>query len=201
MGNHENFEANKAADSVQEGKQNNLSAYVMERPTHNQSGRDKNDGLVEKGLLPSMDILEFKAGPEAKPAELKDAGIKVEHGKDGSTKVDYPSGIKVESTGVSHSEKGKNIKIETSGLIVEAVPPNHQNKKGEIIDEKGRVIAKPNEDGSITVDSGKGFFTQNPDGTIVRESAIRSRDGKTFEVLDTSSPLGNLRPSAMTHHK
>ncbi len=201
MGNHENFEAIKSADSTHEAK-HNLSAYIMERPTPGQSGRDKNSGLVEQGILPSMDIMEFKAniGPEAKPSELKAAGVKVEHTKDGHTKVDYPSGVKVESTGVTQSEKG-NIKVETAGNIVEAVPPNTMNKKGEVVDPKGRVIAKPNEDGSITVDSGKGFFTQNQDGTIESTAAIRSRDGKTFEVLDTNNPLGNLRPSDMTNHK
>jgi hypothetical protein len=207
MGNHENFEANKAADSVQEGKLSNLSAYVMERTAPGQGGgRDRNNGLVEKGILPSMNIMEMsseiRTGTEASAKETHDAGIKVEHGKDGSTKVEYPTGIKIESTGVSHSENAKgNIKVETSGTVIEVMPPNHQNKKGEVFDEKGRIIAKPNEDGSYTVDSGKGFFTQYPDGTIVRESAIRSRDGKTFEVIDTNSPLGNLRPSDMTHHK
>ncbi|CAN5143502.1 hypothetical protein BH10CYA1_BH10CYA1_38170 [soil metagenome] len=55
--------------------------------------------------------------------------------------------------------------------MIEAVAPNHMNKKGEVIDPKGRIIS-----------------------TVHKESAIRSRDGKDFEVLDTSSPLGNMRP-------
>jgi len=201
MGNHENFEAQKTTDSSQESKISNLSSYMMERPAPAQSGRDKNESLVATGVLPSMDIFDFKSSaPEAKPAELKDSGVKVEHGKDGSTKVDYPSGVKVESTGITHTDKGK-IQVETGGIVVEAVAPNHMNKKGEVIDPKGRIIAKPNEDGGITVDSGKGFYTQDADGTIHRESAIRSRDGKDFEVLDTSSPLGNLRPGDVVKQK
>jgi hypothetical protein len=108
--------------------------------------------------------------------------------------------VTIESSGETHSQKG-NMKIDTSMVVVDAQPPNHQNKKGEVIDPKGRVIARPNEDGSVTVDSGNGFYTQYPDGAIKRESALRSRDGKTFEVLDTNTPLGNMRPSDMTHHQ
>lgn len=200
MGNNENFESIKSADKVQDTKSSNLTSYMMERPSSVHSGRDKNDGLVDKGILPSFDIMEFKTGPEAKPTELKDSGVKVEHDKEGNTKVDYPSGVHVESGGTHHSEKNGH-KIETDTMIVVAEPPNHQTKDGKILDPKNRVIAQENEDGSWTIDSGKGFYTQHADGTIERTSAIRSRDGKTFEVLDTENPLGNLKPGDMTKHK
>jgi hypothetical protein len=203
--NHENFEMNKAVDSVQEGKISNLSAYTMERSAPIQAGRDKNDSLVEKGLLPSISFMEMstdvQTGSPATASDIRDAGVKIQHGKDGKTTGEYPSGVKIESSGISHSEKGPNIQIETSMNVVEAAPPNHLNKHGDVIDPKGRTIAKANEDGSVTVDSGKGFFKQHADGSITKESAIRSRDGKTFEVLDTNNPLGDMRPSDMTDHK
>jgi hypothetical protein len=197
MGNHENFESSKAADSVQQGKLCNLSAYSMERGAAIQSGHDQNNGLVEKGILPSIGFMEMssevRTGTPAAATEFKDSGVKVQHGKDGSTTGEYPSGVKIES---SKSDKS-NIELHP---MIETEPPNHLNEHGEVIDPRGRVIARRNDNGSVTVDSGNGFYTQYADGTINRESAIRSRDGKNFAVIDTNTPLGGLRPSDMTKH-
>jgi hypothetical protein len=197
MANCENFESNRSA-AIHDGL-TNLSSYIMERSTQPQSGRDQHSGLVENGILPSLSFMsgDVRTGMPATAPEMKDSGVKVHHGKDGSTTGDYPSGVKVESTPASNSGKS-NVILEPT-ISVESLPPNHMNKKGEVIDPKGRVLAKMNDDGSVTVDSGKGFYTQYPDGSINRESAIRTRDGK-FEVIDTNTPLGNLRPGDMTKH-
>ena len=203
MGNDQNLESHRAADLVKEGNLSSLSAYAMERSSPTQSARDLNNGLVEKGIVPPIFLdmsPEVRTGTPATAEEIKDSGVKVHHGKDGSTSSEYPTGVKIESSPPSHSAKS-NIELGPT-VTVESEPPNLLNKKGEVIDPKGRVIARTNEDGSVTVDSGEGFFTHYPDGTIRREAALRSRDGKTFEVLDTNTPLGNLRPSDMTaHHK
>lgn len=203
MGNHENLESNKATDSLRESL-SGLSDYIMERFAPSQSGRDRQSGLVEQGILPSVSFSEMsneiRTGSPATAAEMKNSGVKVQHGKDGSTTGEYPTGVKVESTPASQSEKS-NVTLEPT-IRLENVPPNRLTKKGEVVDPKGKVLAKMNDDGSVTVDSGKGFYTQYPDGSIHRESAIRSRDGKTFEVIDTNTPLGNLRPSDITrYHK
>jgi hypothetical protein len=197
MSHDENFESHKAANSIQDGNLSSLSAYAMERPSATQSARDLHHGLVEKGIVPPIFLdmsPEVRTGTPATREEIKDSGVKAHHGNDGSTTSEYPTGVKIESPPPPHSDKSK--------LKLESEPPNHRNKKGEVIDPKGRVLARTNEDGSVTVDSGNGFFTHYPDGTVRRESALRSHDGKTFEVLDTNTPLGNLRPSDMTaHHK
>ncbi len=86
-------------------------------------------------------------------------------------------------------------------MSIDILYPNHARLNGDVVDPKGRTIAKHNDDGSYTVDTGKGFFTQRSDGTIRKETAIRSRDSKSFTVIDTESPLGDLRPSDMTKHK
>ncbi|HEY9713010.1 MAG TPA: hypothetical protein V6C72_06050 [Chroococcales cyanobacterium] len=202
MGNAEHFESIKAADSIKEGAMNNLSGYTMERSVPVQAKHEQNNGLVEQGILPSVSLMEFSSdvrpGTPASAAEIKESGVKVEHGKDGSTVGHYPSGVKIESTPASQSHN-PNVVLEPT-LKLESEAPNHMNKNGDVVDPKGRIIAKMNPDGSVTVDSGKGFYTQYPDGSIDRESAIRTRDGKNFDVIPTSTPLGDLRPSDMAKH-
>lgn len=186
----ENFEAPKSAEQIKEAPQANLSSYVLERQAPSNQGRDKSDSLVNQGILPSVDFLEMKTGPEATPAQLKDSHVKVEHDKDG-TKADYPTGVHAESGSHDMQVNGRNI--HTEAIIVSATNGNHFDKKGQIVDSHNRVLAKENEDGSWTIDSGEGFYTQRKDGTIERTSAIRSRDGKDFEVLDTENPLGGMK--------
>jgi len=206
MGHNEQFEATKAADSMQENKISNFNSYVLDRGANGRSMQDvqmKTDSMVAAGALPSLDLFsDAKTGTVASAKELKDSGIKTQTVPDGTgegtkTSTEFPNGVKITSA-ESTSHHGK-IETTTNIQVIEASPPNHKNKAGEVIDEKGRVIAKPNEDGSITVDSGKGFYTHYPNGEIRRESAIRSRDGKTFDVIDTNTPLGNLRPGDMVH--
>jgi hypothetical protein len=199
---HENFEATKAPDA-QQGTLANLSSYAMERSAPMQSRGDQHTNLVEKGILPTVSFMEMsndvRTGTPPTAAEIKDSGVKVHRGQGGSTVSEYPNGVKIETLPAPASQTGSVRFGPTIGLSTEK--PNHLDKKGEVVDPKGRVIARMNDDGSVTVDSGNGFFTQYPDGTVNRESAIRSRDGKNFAVLDTNTPLGDLRPSDMTRHK
>jgi hypothetical protein len=164
MGNHEAFEANKKTESVKDGGCNSLSSYAMERGASRPHG-----GADQHNNLVEAGIL---------PAM--------------NFTCDYPTGVKVETSPPPKNQHG-NVIIEGS-IMVQAEPPNHMTKNGEVVDPKGKVLAKMNDDGSVTVDSGKGFYTHRPDGSVERESVIRSRDGKTFEVIDTKTPLGNLRP-------
>lgn len=150
-------------------------------------------------ILPPMMLIEARTGSEAKAQEIKESGVHcTRHSKDGVTnvKAEYPSGVVLESSEDKNqraSKHGNAVVTETGIVSIEAKAPNHMNSKGEVIDEKGRIIAKQNADGSVTVDSGKGFYTQYPDGEIRRESALRSRNGKDFEVLDTNNPLGGMQ--------
>jgi hypothetical protein len=96
--------------------------------------------------------------------------------------------------GGGHQLKFKN------NMVVGIKYPNHAKLNGDIVDKSDRVVAKHNPGGSYTVDTGKGFFTQRADGSIRKETAIRSPDSKSFTVIDTESTLGDLRPTDMTHH-
>jgi len=147
----------------------------------------------------------FRTGKELNGQELRDAGIKCKRDvdKDGArnTTVEYPNGIKV-TVSEGHTENGPHgtrVEIGSSALI-EFSPPNKIKPNGDVIDASGREIARQNPDGSVTVDTGKGFYTQYPDG-IRKEAAIRSRDGKTFSVIDVDTPLGDLRPSDMSQRQ
>lgn len=62
---------------------------------------------------------------------------------------------------------------------------------GVIVDKDGRQIARRNDDGTAIVDSGHGVYTTHQDGSVREEAVLRSRDGKKWEVLDLSSPLGS----------
>lgn len=206
MGNHtEQFEGNKP----QEAKAFNpsLSNYGMERQDPGMNSRDlqmKSNDLVAQNILPDLAILDDVkpgyGGRQATREDLKEAGVKAEHkvAKDGTetTKVEFPNGVKIEKTdGAPHRAEGRpNVIIETGITTIEGAQEKPAGS-GKYIDATGKQVAQVNEDGSITVDGGKGkFFTVEADGTVTNASAIRSRDGKTFQVLDTDTPLGNLRP-------
>ncbi|HNB23097.1 MAG TPA: hypothetical protein PKZ32_11780 [Candidatus Melainabacteria bacterium] len=137
--------------------------------------------------------------------EMKDSGISATIDVDGDSKTThgrYPGGIDVQ---VSNGRKlkaddGTEITI-TSANMVSVNRPIHETKPGSgvFVDEKGRAVAKVNEDGTVTVDTGKGFYTQGPDG-IKRVTALRSRNGKDFEVLNTDDPLGGMAPPDNLSH-
>lgn len=137
--------------------------------------------------------------------EMKDSGISATIQVDGDSKTThgkYPGGIDVQ---VSNGRKiktddGPEITI-TNANMVSVRKPIHETKPGSgvFVDEKGRAVAKVNDDGTVTVDTGKGFYTQGPDG-IKRVTALRSRNGKDFEVLNTDDPLGGMAPPDNLSH-
>ena len=198
MGNHiEYTESKKGGDSLKDSNLSALSVSLWDECKQT-VGRDQQKTALADGILPELNF-EARTGSPASKNELKDSGVKLSHNKDGGTTGEYPSGVRVDTTPGARDEK-HHVTI-GPGSMLQAEKPNHMTKDGEVVDPKGRVLAKMNDDGSVTVDSGKGFYTHYPDGEVRRESAIRSRDGKTFEVIDTNTPLGNLRPSDMTKHR
>lgn len=206
MGNHtEQFEGNKPQEA--KAFNSSLSNYGMERQDPGMNTRDlqmKSSDLVAQNILPDLAILDDVkpgyGGRQATREDLKESGVKAEQhtAKDGTvtTKVDFPNGVKVEKSETPpHKVEGKpHITVESSITVIDGAQEKPAGS-GKYVDATGKQVAQVNEDGSVTVDGGKGkFFTVEADGTVTKASAIRSRDGKTFEVLDTDTPLGNLRP-------
>ncbi len=212
MGNHENFETVKTAEATHENNIGTIDLYADRRGSHSvHDHHESTDSLVSKGVLPPIDLIEmsseYRTGKVAASRDLSDAGVKTKLSaeKDGAqtTSTDYGNGVIISSTeGGKPTDLGNGHKLTfKNNMAVEVHYPNHAKLNGDVVDPKGKLIAKHNEDGSYTVDTGKGFFTQYADGTIRKETAIRSRDSKSFTVIDTETPLGDLRPSDMTHHK
>lgn len=198
MINQKDIESSKLSAPREGDGTGQLSDYILQRL---QRDERNSDSLVDSHILPSVELLEFKSpGPTATRAEIKNSDISVRHLPDGTTKIDYPDGITVESKTKTYTDS-EGRKQEKHFNEVNASKPNTKKKNGDVVDPNGRIIAKVNDDGSVTVDSGKGFYTQDVDGTLHKETALRTRKGKDFEVLDTSTPLGNLRPGDMTKQK
>lgn len=205
---YENFEATKPADALQRGESGNLAEFGPERTDPAQLLRDnqvKTDVLVDKGVLPSLDLLAmangFRTGDEVGASELRKAGIKCKRDVDAdgreSTKAEYPNGVKVTVTEGTTITRKNGVKVEIEPTSLVEVPKGsreHPKGSGVFVDGNGKQIAKVNDDGSVTVDTGKGIYTQYHDG-ITKETAIRSRDGKSWTVIDTKTPLGGLKPS------
>ncbi|CAN5143785.1 hypothetical protein BH10CYA1_BH10CYA1_38190 [soil metagenome] len=208
MGNQENLDHIKMSETVTPGcKFLNLFADIKGFP---QTQHDLSDSLLKQGVLPKIEFAnsdEYRTGKLAGSRELADAGIKCKHSieNDGAqtTTADYGNGVVISTTeGGKPTDLGNGHKLTfKNNVAIEIQRPNHARLNGDVVDPKGRMIAKHNQDGSYTVDTDKGFFTQRGDGTIRKETAIRSRNGKDFEVLDTETPLGNLKPSDMTNHR
>ncbi|HEY9867794.1 MAG TPA: hypothetical protein V6D08_01185 [Candidatus Obscuribacterales bacterium] len=208
MASTENFEATRPVDAAKESESNSFGAYTLERTAPGQWTQDiqqKTVDLVDSGVLPSLDLLamssDFRTGTEVGAKDLRDAGISCKRDVDSdgreSTTAEYPNGVKVtvtEGTTITR-EDGRKIEIGPSSMV-ELPPGAKEQPKGSgiYVDRAGKQLAKVNEDGSVTVDTGEGFFTQYPDG-ITKETAIRSRDGKTWTVIDTKTPLGGMKPS------
>ncbi|RTL40110.1 MAG: hypothetical protein EKK48_16795 [Candidatus Melainabacteria bacterium] len=168
--------------------------------------------LLKRGILPAVEIADSssqeRTGKVASNRDLQDAGVVRKHSveKDGAqtTTVDYGNGVIISTTdGGKPVDIGNCMRITfKNNMAVHILPPNVGKLNGNVEDPSGRIIAKHNADGSYTVDTGKGFFTQHTDGSIRKETAIRTdkphekRKFHDFDVLDTETPLGNLRPSA-----
>jgi hypothetical protein len=217
MANFEHHEPVNALESQQSGFSLNDYAMVRNSVQFAQSDNRSTDSLVGNGMLPAFEIkdgssqqAQLKAprplkGTDITTKEMKDSGVSAAQEKDGDSKTTnarYPGGVEVSvSNGKTlRDPDGYEIKI-SNMTMVQVKPPLHETKPGSgvYVDEKGRAMVKV-QDGTVTVDTGKGFYTQGPDG-VKRVSAIRSRDGKDFEVLNTDDPLGNLRPPDMTKQR
>jgi hypothetical protein len=206
MANNELFEAYKPAERTIHTQLLPISEMLTPGKVVTMDIKANTDTMVAKGALPSLDLFssERHTGKELNKQEQKQEGLKAHTDvdkTDGSktTTVEYPNGVTVSTSDKVIHKKEHDVTI--SGMNnVEVNAPNKMDKDGNITDAKGRQIVKSNQDGSITVDTGKGFYTQYPNGEIRKETALRTPDGK-FEVIDVDTPLGNLRPSDMTVHK
>jgi hypothetical protein len=214
-----NFEAQESINAVpsQQSGFGSLSDYAMVRSNVQfaQSDNRSNDSLVGNGMLPAFEIkdgsgqqAQLKAprplrGTDITTKEMKDSGVSAAQEKDGETKTTnarYPGGVEVSTSNGKTLKDPDGYEIKISNMtMVQVKPPLHETKPGSgvYVDEKGRAMVKVNGDGTVTVDTGKGFYTQGPDG-VKKVSALRSRNGKDFEVLNTDDPLGNLRPPDMS---
>ena len=205
MGAFENFEAVKPTEAAKESSFGQLS---WESNTAGQfaDNQSKTESLEDKGILPDMGLFQdaITAANHLDKKQLQDAGIKshtdIEDGAK-TVKAEYPNGVRVTTSGEHkvHTDSGRDVTI-TNGSMIEIQPPNKIKPNGEVVDANGRTIAKQNDDGSVTVDTGKGFYTQDSDG-IRKVTALRSRDGKSFEVIDTETPLGDLKPNDLSKQK
>ncbi len=216
MANFEPHESISAVESQQSGF-GSLSDYAMARHSAQfaQTDSRSNESLVGNGILPAFEIkdgssqqAQLKAprplkGTDITTKEMKDSGVSAAQEKDGDTKTTnarYPGGVEVSTSNGKPLKDPDGYEIKISNMtMVQVKPPLHETKPGSgvYVDEKGRALVKVNGDGTVTVDTGKGFYTQGPDG-VKKVSALRSRNGKDFEVLNTDDPLGNLRPPDMS---
>jgi len=182
----------KLLDQFNKNMSNNLDGILP------QLSFDLADGASEASL--------FKAplpGKDITTKQMKESGVRAAETKDadGAKTItgDYPTGVRVTTSDAGEPEvkPNGNVVTVTGTDIVEPTGNVKPNKDGTVwVDAKGREIAKKNDDGSWTVDSGEGFYRQSGKG-IEKVSVIRSRDGKTFEEINTKDPLGDMKPSDM----
>jgi len=197
-------EQTKSVDSSE------LSSNVLEReqtaPQMRQESKQATGRMEAKG---DLTLLGFRTGTELSGKQLAREGIKFQT-RNGDTTVDFPNGVEITARKVETSTITKTnddgthttFEVQSGGIDVDLskVQPQPLREKppagsGTIIDGKGNEIIKRNEDGSYTVaNSATDFYTVYPDGSVNKETAIRSRDGKSWEVIDTNTPLGGLRP-------
>ncbi len=211
MGQHEQFESHQPADA--KGIIGALSNYALDRQDPSLSARDlqtKSNDLVAQNMLPELHLYadaksDFQ-GRLASREELKDAGIKTDRkvSDDGiiNTKAEFPNGVKVVKSEMPErtipgQDGNPDVKIKGKTTTVVGATEKPVGS-GDYYDKKGKQVAKINEDNTVTVDGGDGkFYTVENDGRISKATALRSRDGKKFEVLNTDDPLGGLKPSDM----
>lgn len=191
-----------------------LGDYAMVRQDQQLANFDRqmNANLVDAGLLPAMelnlangddDVIELK-NPFKKDIAtkaMKDSGVKATEtlNDDGTKSVTAETKNGVRVTVSEGSERimpsGNKVKVDESVMIEPNGQIRQKDKDGKVwVDAKGREVVRKNDDGSVTIDTGDGGFVKVDSQGVKKISAIRSRDGKTFEEIDTDSPLGNLRP-------
>ena len=214
MANIQEFSEQSKSGSEKVDTNHLLSDFMHAQPLFSKPQENQMDSIkyVEKGTLPRLDLFsapELRTGRQMSPKELENEGIKSRESRsdDGTkeTKVDFPNGVRVTvSEGKTVVRNGREVEI-GPGSMVEVSGADGQIREsspgsGVLVDKSGKQIAKHNEDGSVTVDSGDGVYTTHPDGTIRKEVILRSRDGKSWEILDANAPLGKLRNERPHQH-
>jgi hypothetical protein len=189
MGSHETFEAPRAIESKENQLPNLSSYFMMESPVKLNQYQNRADVVITdqdvKDRVKDLHLLDnTRTGDAQNGKQLKDAGVNVKHSSDNNNTYtvtsEFPSGVVVKT--VDHVTP----KEESAWVSIDAKAPAHKDKDGNVVDKQGRILAKQNGDGSVTVDGGNGnYYTQYPDGSIRKDKATRSPDGKTFDVVDT----------------
>ena len=175
-----------------------------------------NSKLENAGVLPKFDLM--LANGDDEPIELKnpfkedlttkqlkEAGVKatrtLENDGTHTVTTERKDGVKVhvgEGKDVA-APSGATVHIDGTVLIEPNGKIHPKDKNGDVwVDSKGREVLKKNDDGSVTIDTGDGGFIRQDSQGVKKVAAIRSRDGKTFEEIDTDTPLGGLRPSDLS---
>lgn len=199
-----NTEFHESIDAVrcQQSAISCLSDYAMVRQSALLAQTDdrSRDSLLGNGMLPAFEIkdsssqqAQLKAtrplkGTDITTRDMKDSGVSAAQEKDGDSKTTnarYPGGIEVSTSNGKTlvSPEGDTLKVSKVSMV-QVKPPLHEAQEGGrvYIDGNGKAMVKVNRDGTVTVDTGKGFYTQSPDG-VEKVHAIRSRDGKDFTVV------------------
>ncbi|MBA3860070.1 MAG: hypothetical protein C0507_24445 [Cyanobacteria bacterium PR.3.49] len=183
----------KLLDQFNKNMANNLDGILPQLSFNMADGAS--DASLFQAPLPGKDIT---------TKQMKESGVRASESKndDGSKTItgDYPTGVRVHTTDAGKpqvKDSGNVVTVTESDGIEATGDVKPKDKDGNVwVDAKGREIAKRNDDGSWTVDSGEGFYRQSNKG-IEKVSVIRSRDGKTFEEINTKDPLGDMKPSDM----
>ena len=161
------------------------------------------------GTLPGLEILDAKGdvppppdikAPTTSDKDLAVDGIKREHhidekGRD-NTDTKFPNGIEVSTwPGGDKFTGSSGIEVTSlGGMSVGGGPKGmHEShkEKGVFLDGKGQEVYKENGDGSITVFTETGAFKADKDGSVTKQLAIHTPDGKWL-VIGPNNPLDGL---------
>ncbi len=208
--------ANEFSESFKatESCQNNICslgdyAMVRQNTQLGQTDRQSNNKLEDAGVLPKLafnladgsgsdDVIELKypVGKNIATKEMKDAGVSARESVDDegrkTTSSEIKSGVKVSITEGKDTTTPSGNKVHIDDTVM--IEPNgkiHETAKGSghWVDDKGKEMVRQNKDGSVIIDTGDGGFYKQDSHGMKKISAIRSRDGKTFDVLDTDNPV------------
>ena len=173
-----------------------------------QFDRQNNSKLEDAGVLPKFDlkltsgddeVIELKNPfkEDLTTKQMKEAGVKatrkLEDDETHTVTVETKNGVKVsvgEGKDVT-APSGRTVHIDGTTVIEPNGQLRPKDKSGDVwVDKNGKEMIHRNKDGSVTIDSGDGGFYRVDQNGVKKVSAIRSRDSKTFEEIDTDNPLG-----------
>jgi len=164
--------------------------------------------------LPSLELMDAKSDVPPPPTisyqgtsdkDLAQDGVKRAHGvgADGksTSSTEFPNGVKISTGGGGEETMPDGTKITLSPSQIVETPANlhlHEHPKGSgvFVDSHNKTVLTDNADGSKSIYTDKGVYTAREDGSVTKESAIKDRHGN-WTVIDTSTPLGGMRPSDM----